>query len=117
VIKITNAEPALIPPVVETLSAGKISQGYDKKLILYGSLIKASDVQSAKVGFQFREYAGFVEELYSDAWQETATIEIKEGDDFSLKPAVKEAGKTYQYRAFVDHPKLRIYGDIKRVTF
>jgi len=29
-----------------------------------------------KAGFQFRQYAGFVEELYSDEWHETETIEV-----------------------------------------
>ncbi len=117
VLKITNAEPALVPPVVETVNAEKISQGNLNKLILKGKLISLGDGESVKAGFQFREYAGFVEELYSDEWQETKTVEIKKSSEFELQPGIKKEGKTYQFRTFVVHPKLRVYGDIKRVTF
>ncbi len=117
VLKITNAEPALDPPVIETLAAEKISQGSIDKLYFSGKLIKSSNSESIKVGFQFREYAGFVEQLYSDEWQETKAIQVSEGDEFKLQPGIKKEGKTYQFRAFVDHPKLRVYGDIVRVGF
>ncbi len=114
VLKITNAEPALVPPVVETVNAEITSQS---KLILQGNLINLGDVDVVKVGFQFREYAGFVEELYSNEWQETTTIEISENGEFELSPDIKKDGETYQFRVFVDHPKLRVYGDIKRVVY
>ena len=117
VLKITNAEPALDPPVIETLAAEKNSQGSIDKLYFTGKLIKSSNSKPIKVGFQFREFAGFVEQLYSDEWQETKTLEIIEGDEFKLQPGIKKEGKTFQFRAFVDHPKLRVYGDIKRIKF
>ena len=80
-------------------------------------MIKTGDAEKVKVGFQYREYAGFVEELYSDEWQETETIEISGIGEFGLVPDVKKEGKTYQFRAFVVHPKLRVYGDIKKTTY
>ena len=116
VLKITNAEPALKPPAVETKRAEISSSGNIDKLAFQGELVNIGDAEKVKVGFQYREYAGFVEELYSDTWMETEKIEISEGE-FDLKPNIKKDGKTYQYRAFVDHPKLRVYGDIMRVTF
>ena len=73
--------------------------------------------RSRKKHIQYREYAGFVEELYSDEWQETETIELSGIGEFGLDPNVKKEGKTYQFRAFVAHPKLRVYGDIKRIKF
>jgi alpha-L-fucosidase len=84
--------------------------------VLQGEILNTGDTEKVKVGFQYREYAGFVEELYSDKWTETETIGIETGE-FSLKPNLKKEGKTYQFRAFVEHPKLRVYGDIKRVNF
>ncbi len=117
ILKITNAEPALEPPVVETQNAERISQGKIDKLILHGKLIKTGDAEKVKVGFQYREYAGFVEELYSDEWKETEKVEVTEEREFELNPNIKKEGRTYQFRTFVEHPKLRVYGDIKRVTF
>ncbi|MDX1284362.1 MAG: alpha-L-fucosidase, partial [Draconibacterium sp.] len=116
VLKITNAEPALEPPVVMTGRAEKTTSGNFEKLTFTGKILYTGDSEKVNVGFQYREYAGFVEELYSDEWQETKTIEISTGD-FALKPDIKPEGKTYQFRAFIDHPKLRVYGDIKRVNF
>ncbi|MCF6334087.1 MAG: alpha-L-fucosidase [Draconibacterium sp.] len=117
VLKITNAEPALEPPLVETLNAEIVSQGKSKKLIFRGKLIKSGSTEKVKVGFQYREFAGFVEQLYSDEWLETGTIEVTGEGEFELNPDIKKEGKTYQYRAFVDHPKLRVFGDIKKVGF
>ena len=91
--------------------------GNVSRLLFKGELIKSGDAEKMKVGFQYREYAGFVEELYSDEWKETSTIKVSNAGIFSLKPEIKKEGKTYQFRAFVDHPKLRVYGDILRMKF
>jgi len=116
VVKITNTKPALEPPVIKTQLA-EVQTGRDKgKLNFRGNILESGDTERLVVGFQFREYAGFVEELYNDEWQETRTIEVKQGE-FTLTPNISPQGKTYQYRAFVDHPKLRIYGDIRRIKF
>ena len=117
VLKITNAEPALEPPVVVTQRAQETNQGSSSGLVLKGEVLKSGDAEELKAGFEYREYAGFVEELYSDEWHETETKSIAGSNNFEIKPNLKKEGKTYQYRAFVDHPKLRIYGDIKRVNF
>lgn len=116
VLKITNTEPALKPPVITTEKAKITTPGNSSILLLQGKLISTGDAESVKAGFQFREYAGFVEELYSDDWRETETIEISVGE-FEIKPSIEKEGKTYQFRAFVDHPRLRVYGDIKRIDF
>jgi len=112
VLKITNAEAALVPPTVATNNA----ESYASGLIMKGVVLNTGDVSSVKVGFQYREYAGFVEELYSDAWKETRAIEIKKGE-FEIKVPLKKEGKTYQVRAFVDHPRLRVYGDMVRINY
>jgi len=109
VLKITNAQPALVPPIIETVNTEKTTQD---KLILKGKVIHIGDTESVKAGFQFREFAGFGEELYSNEWQETKTIEISKNGEFKIPLSIKKEGKTYQFRAFIDHPKLRVYGDI-----
>lgn len=112
VLKITHAEPALVPPAVLTSGAETNVQN----LLLKGEVLKTGDAEKIKAGFQYREYAGFVEELYSTEWKESKTVESMNGK-FEIKLPVQKTGKTYQYRAFVDHPKLRVYGDIKRVNY
>jgi alpha-L-fucosidase len=117
VLKITNAEPALVPPIVETNNAEIISKGYFTKLVFHTKLIRLGDAEKVKIGFQYREYAGFADELNADEWQETKTIDVDKTGEFDLNPGIKKDGKTYQYRAFADHPKLRVYGDVKRIVF
>ncbi len=116
VLKITNAEPALEPPVIVTKNAEIVSSRGYERLALKGELIKTGNAEKVKVGFQYREYAGFVEELYSDQWKETEIKEMPLGE-FEIKPLIKKEGKTYQFRAFVEHPKLRIYGDILKIKY
>ncbi|QGY42642.1 alpha-L-fucosidase [Maribellus comscasis] len=116
VLKLSNVEPALVPPVVLTKNA-EITTGTTESLVFNGEVVKMGDGKKLKVGFQYREYAGFVEELYSDEWRETQTVQISKNSEFSIKPNLKTSGKEYQVRAFIDHPKLRVYGDIVRVKF
>jgi len=117
VLKITHAKPALQPPVVTTLKPNISKSGNTARLTFEGEVVKMGDAQNLKVGFQYREYAGFVEELYSDQWDETVTSNITGPGKFEMKAPLMQAGKEYQVRAFVDHPKMRIYGDIVRVKF
>ncbi len=113
VLKITNAVPALEPPVIETNEA----EINGTKLHLKGELLTMGNADSLKVGFQYREYAGFVEELYRDKWKETPAIKISDVGRFDLPVFQLEPGKEYQFRAYVDHPKIRVYGDILRINF
>jgi alpha-L-fucosidase len=116
VLKITNVKPALEPPTVKTIGSEKITTGNTSQLVFKGEVVNTGDAEKVSVGFQYREYAGFVEELYSSEWKETETQETGAGA-FEMKIPVKEESKTYQYRAFIEHPKLRVYADIKRVGF
>ena len=98
-------------------SAKKVEKDGVNKIYFKGNLLKIGNTEKVKLGFQYREFAGFVEELYSDKWKETQTITVIEEGEFGLISDIKKEGKTYQFRAFVEHPKLRVYGDIKRVIF
>lgn len=113
VLKITNAVPALEPPAVLTKKPEIGSQG----VVFKGELVDTGDAEKVKVGFQYRVYAGFVEELYSDEWKETTKIELNRMGEFSVISGIKKTGKDYQVRAFVQHPKLTVYGDIVRVKY
>jgi alpha-L-fucosidase len=116
VLKITNATPALEAPAVNTQPAN-LSGKANNILVFNGEVILPDDSAILKAGFQYRQYAGFVEELYSDEWHETETIEVSESGIFFIKPEIKKEGKEYQVRAFVDIQNLRVYGDVLRVNF
>ncbi len=115
VLKITNAVPALVPPVVNTSPAS--FSGPANSLVFKGEVVKAGDADALQVGFQYREYAGFVEELYSDEWKETETVAVTNSGEFTIDPDIEKLNREYQVRAFIDHPKLRVYGDIIRVRY
>jgi alpha-L-fucosidase len=112
VLKITNASPALEPPAV--ITAGAILSEKEDTPVFQGEVLSTGDTDILKAGFEYREYAGFVEELYSDEWKETGIIDLKGTGVFRISPKLKKQGKEYQVRAFVDHPKIRVYGDVVR---
>ncbi len=112
-VKLENVVPALDPPVVVTTAA----QVSGNVVSMTGNLAKKGDLAtSVKVGFAFRSYAGFTENLYNTHWNTSEFIEISEEKDFSIDIHNLEPGTSYEYRAVVVHPKMRIYGDIRRVS-
>lgn len=117
IIKITHAEPALEPPMVVTKKAVVSGEGTAAALTFEGEVVKTGNTPKVKAGFQYRKYAGFVEELYSGEWEETEAIELTKAGTFRIKPGLKKSGAEYQVRAYVEHPKLRVYGDIVRIKF
>jgi alpha-L-fucosidase len=116
VLKITNASPALMPPTVITHNA-EIKGREKNELYFNGEVVKTGDTGNITVGFQYRIYSGFVEELYSDDWKETDYMEMSGTGKFSLKAKLFKEGKEYQFRSMAKHPKMTVYGDILRVKF
>jgi len=115
VLKLTNVEPALVPPKVFTLTA--TPEEKDKNtIVLKGNLENMGNAEKVQLGFQYRPYAGFVEELYNDTWQESKFIDKSKTGKFQIKLQNLEKTKTYQFRAVVKHPLITVYGDIKRFT-
>lgn len=112
VLKLTHVLPGLVPPIVETHSA-KVE---NNSVTFFGTLANMGKAEFVNVGFEYRPYAGFVEELYKNAWSETDFFEKTTLSDFSFTTGNLEKGKTYQVRAVVKHPLITIYGDIKRFT-
>lgn len=110
-VKLENVVPALDPPVIVTEIAGVSGNLASLK----GNLVKKGDVASVKVGFEYRPYAGFVENLYNVDWEKSSLIEISEEKEFSIDLMNLEPGITYEYRAVVVHPQMSIYGDIKQL--
>jgi len=112
VVKLENVEPALDPPLVETLS-GKVEQDV---VVLDGKLLKAGDDENLQFGFEYRPYAGFVENLYATEWQTSMLTALDDKGHFAVQLTDLKENTNYEFRAFVQHPKMRIYGDIKKVN-
>jgi len=107
-IKIENVEPALILPEYKTLKA-KVENG---EIIVRAEILKMGDSQQLNAHFEWREYAGFVENLYSTKWNRIAgEVTLTEPGMISQKFTDAEKGKTYEYRVVITHPLLTLYGD------
>ncbi len=110
VVKLENVEPALDPPFVNTISATIL----DNRVMLKGELVKKGDGEKFKVGFLYRPYAGFSENLTGGAWTYSDFIEIDGLEKFNLGINDLAAKQEYEYRAVVRHPKIEIVGEIRR---
>ena len=116
VIKITGVSPAHDTPVVKTNNAEITGRAYNEQMF-NGEVIKTGDAEILIAGFQFRIFTGAIEELSSSKWEETNTTEISGTGEFSVRTNLLKNNNEYQYRAFVKHPKMTVYGDILRVKF
>lgn len=112
VLKLTNVKPALAPPIVETVKAYVVLG--QAQATLKGNLKDLGKAELVKVGFEYRPYAGFVEELYSDTWMESEFITVKNLGEYEIKIEGLKKNQTYQFRAAVKHPHITMYGDIKK---
>jgi alpha-L-fucosidase len=111
-VKLENVEPALVPPHVVS-GKTNISEGSVK---LNGSIKSMGDAKMLKVYFEWRPYAGFTETLNYTNWNSTdGKIDLCAVGAFS-KTLQFEKGKTYEFRAVVEHPLIKMYGDVERFT-
>jgi alpha-L-fucosidase len=106
VVKLTQVKPSCVPPLVVN---GKASAKAGE-VTFRGDLKHLGDAKAVKVGFEYREYAGFVENMYSGEWQVTDLKDVAQTGPFELKLKLP-VGKTYQWRAVVEHPRVKLAGD------
>ena len=109
VVKITHAQPALAPPLVRTVGVA----GEPKQFI--GNLEDLGDAPSVQVGFEYQRYAGFVEELYGNAWTRLPLDTCTAPGEFQVALPALERG-AYQVRAVVVHPRLTRHGEHVRFS-
>ena len=112
VVKLENVIPALDPPFVNTIEATSTGN----RMMLKGELVKKGDGDKFQVGFLYRPYAGFAENLIGSEWIYSHFAEIDGLEKYNIGINDLEPGTTYEYRAVVRHPKIEIKGDIKRFT-
>jgi len=113
VFKITNVRPALTPPKVDT--AGARFDPATKAATFEGVLLDLGKATSLEVGFEYRSIVGLDASDRSIPWQQGPSTTLTAPGRFSLPlPGLNPAG-VYEYRAWVRHPLLTIFGTEKRL--
>jgi alpha-L-fucosidase len=113
VLKITNVKPAFTPPKLETVSA-RFDRA-TRTATVTGKLHDLGKAQSLEVGFEFRSIVGLDASDRSIPWQKGPSTTLSAPGDFVLKLKDLNPEGVYEYRAYVKHPLLTIYGEDKRL--
>ncbi|MEI6890695.1 MAG: alpha-L-fucosidase [Pontiella sp.] len=111
VVKLTHVKPSCEPPLVVN---GK-AKGNGGTVTFNGELKDLGDAKTVLVGFEYQEYLGFAENMYNDTWFATELVEMTGPGEFSDTIDVPN-DKTYQWRAVVKHPRVKMTGDHSRVS-
>ena len=110
VLKITDAMPGLQPPEVHTLSDASWDGG---GALLRADLKALGDAQTVRVGFEYRRKKSTAE-MYQqdDPWKVVGKklAPMSAPGEFSAKLARVDTKRSWEYRAVVEHPKVRLYG-------
>ena len=114
VLKITHVQPTFAPPRIETSSAK--FDAATGTATLEGQLLDMGKAQSLEVGFEYRSILGLDASDRSIPWQAGPSKSVNTPGPFSLKISGLRADGVYEYRAWVKHPLLTIYGPEKRLS-
>nr|WP_319265765.1 alpha-L-fucosidase [uncultured Draconibacterium sp.] len=115
VLKITNAEPAFMPPSILTEEAQLVQTGGTTYIQFNGKITDYGDSKELKVFFQYRPLPGFTNQLGTQEWNETKFLEI-ENDSFQYKLPAKSKNITYQYRTVAKLPEAFIYSNYRTIS-
>ena len=112
VLKISDAEPGLTPPEVQTTSVEWSAAA--RSATLRGRLTNLGNVAQVEVGFQFREKKGGTDlSEKTEPWSDLPGTAQTNTGEFSYVIRTLTPGKTYEYRARVRHPLITTYGPEK----
>ena len=112
VLKIENAAPGLRPPEVETLSGAEWGP---RGAVLEADLRALGDASSVRVGFEYRRRKTTAE-MYEadDPWKAVGRRmeSMAAPGKFSSVLGRVDTRRDWEYRAVVEHPKVRLYGQV-----
>jgi alpha-L-fucosidase len=114
VLKLTGVEPALTPPVVETMGAAP--GGAPASAVLRAVLKDTGGAPSVDVAFQYRRKKR-TEELYEkgEAWRETPLVARSSPGEFTARVDELKETDEYEFRAMVRHPLVTVFGEDKAI--
>jgi alpha-L-fucosidase len=115
VLKITDAEPGLAPPVILTSEARWDARR--RRAVVEGELRELGDAKSVEVTFQYRRRKHDAE-LYEedDPWKELQAQSMSTAGKYSMEIPGLRPEQSYEYRAVVKHPAVTFYGATKNFT-
>ena len=110
VLKIEGAKPGLRPPEVATVPDAEWGT---KGATLRAELRSLGDASAVRVGFEYRRKKTTAE-MYEadDPWKPVGRrlASMAAPGEFSALLARADASHAWEYRAVVEHPKVRLYG-------
>ena len=110
VLKIEGAKPGLRPPEVATVPDAAWGA---KGATLRAELRSLGDASAVRVGFEYRRKKSTAE-MYEadDPWKPVGRrlASMAAPGEFSALLARADASREWEYRAVVEHPKVRLYG-------
>jgi alpha-L-fucosidase len=112
VLKITNVEPGLTPPEVQT---SRVEWNADTGVaILHGRLTNLGNVSKVEVGFQYREKKGGTDlSEKTEPWTDLPGVDRTAIDNFQFELKGLARNRSYEYRSRVRHPLITTYGEEK----
>jgi alpha-L-fucosidase len=115
VLKITDTQPGMTPPVVQTTTARW--NPATKTVTLSGVLRDLGKVSAVQVGFEYQHIRGLDVDERSESWHATSLQPMSAPGEFSTTVTGWQPGEAYAFRAVVQHPLIKIYGqDVKTVA-
>lgn len=114
VLKLTNVQPALKPPVIETIS-GRFNPSTGEST-LTGNLRSLGDSSSVTVGFEYRKITGQDVNERTEPWLPAGSVPRNATGNYSLQTKLLQRGEAYEIRAVVKHPLITLYGGEKRLS-
>ncbi len=108
VLKITGAQAAMTPPLVETRSAVWDPSAHAFRLT--GMLRSLGSAPGVEVGFEYQHIRGMDVDERSEPWHPTALHPQSAPGPFSAEVPGFQPGETYAFRAVVKHPLVTLYG-------
>jgi alpha-L-fucosidase len=114
VLKITNVEPAMTPPAVETDAA--VWHSATHTVTLSATLTALGKAPSVEAGFQYQHIRGLDINERSESWHDTPLRRMTAPGKFSATVEGWHPGESYAFRAVVKHPLVTIRGDDVKVT-
>jgi alpha-L-fucosidase len=111
VLKITHAEPGLVPPVVITREGRWDPDG--RSATLTARLDSLGDAPSVRVGFEYRRKKGPAQ-MYEkdDPWKPLERTARSSRGEFSARLEDVSPERDYEFRAVVEHPKVTLRGRV-----
>jgi alpha-L-fucosidase len=113
VIKLTQVQPALVPPRVESLAAKRGEAGMVE---LRGRLHSLGDAKTVEASAEYRDITGLDVNERLENWAASPAVSLAATGEFVIPVPGLNSSRVYELRAKVKHPLLTVFGSEIRVT-